>query len=148
MPYMKEQEINFGHKPQKSGEISYHPPIINNIEIPDIMGQPENLEKYEASKVAIAEELTRDISEITDEAILKDDLGADSLDLVNVVMRVEEIFNTQISDEEAEAVTMVKHIRDLFNVREAAKENPEILPLWILKRKEEIAEYKTQKIIK
>jgi acyl carrier protein len=56
----------------------------------------------------IAEQLERDPSEITPEMSFADDLGADSLDLVELIMTVEEEFNIEIPDDEAEKIKFVK----------------------------------------
>ncbi len=60
----------------------------------------------------IAEQLDRDISEITPEMSFADDLGADSLDLVELIMTVEEEFNVEIPDEEAEKIKKVQDAID------------------------------------
>jgi acyl carrier protein len=56
----------------------------------------------------IAEQLDKDVSEITPEMSFADDLGADSLDLVELIMTVEEEFNIEIPDDEAEKIKFVK----------------------------------------
>lgn len=53
-------------------------------------------------------------SDITLEHSLEDDLGADSLDIVEIVMALEEEFETEISDDQAEAFTTVQSIVDFF----------------------------------
>lgn len=55
----------------------------------------------------IKEQLAIDESEITDEASFEDDLGADSLDLAELVMGLEDEFDVIIPDEEAEQITTV-----------------------------------------
>jgi acyl carrier protein len=45
---------------------------------------------------------------VTDESSFIDDLGADSLDTVELVMALEEEFNSEISDEDAEKIATVK----------------------------------------
>jgi acyl carrier protein len=55
----------------------------------------------------IEEQLGIDESEITEEASFEDDLGADSLDLAELVMGFEEEFDVIIPDEEAEEITTV-----------------------------------------
>jgi acyl carrier protein len=53
-----------------------------------------------------------DISEVKPEASFVDDLGADSLDLVELIMSMEEEFNVEISDEDAEKIMTVKDAMD------------------------------------
>lgn len=55
----------------------------------------------------IEEQLGIDESEITEDASFEDDLGADSLDLAELVMGFEEEFDVIIPDEEAEEITTV-----------------------------------------
>ncbi len=55
----------------------------------------------------IAEQLGVKIEEVTDSASFVDDLGADSLDTVELVMALEEEFGIEIPDEEAEKMTNV-----------------------------------------
>jgi acyl carrier protein len=55
----------------------------------------------------IAEQLGVDPSEVTPEASFVDDLGADSLDTVELVMALEEEFGVEIPDEDAEKITTV-----------------------------------------
>jgi acyl carrier protein len=63
-------------------------------------------------KKIIAEKLGVDLSEVVPEASFVDDLGADSLDLVELIMSMEEEFDIDIPDEDAEQMTTVK---DAFN---------------------------------
>ncbi|MFC1751886.1 acyl carrier protein [Thermoproteota archaeon] len=58
-------------------------------------------------KNVIVEQLGVSEDEITKEASYTDDLGADSLDTVELVMALEEEFGTEIADEEAEKLTTV-----------------------------------------
>jgi acyl carrier protein len=62
----------------------------------------------ERVKKIIAEKLSVDLEEVVPEASFVDDLGADSLDLVELIMSMEEEFDTDISDEDAEQITTVK----------------------------------------
>ena len=56
----------------------------------------------------IAEKLSVDVSDVVMEASMVDDLGADSLDLVELIMSMEEEFDVEIPDEEAEKIVTVK----------------------------------------
>ena len=62
-----------------------------------------------ASKVKkiVADHLGIDIAKVTEEASFVDDLGADSLDTVELVMAFEEEFGSEISDSEAEKILTV-----------------------------------------
>ena len=59
-------------------------------------------------KKIIAEKLSVDPEEVVPEAAFVDDLGADSLDLVELIMSMEEEFDIDISDEDAEKLATVK----------------------------------------
>jgi acyl carrier protein len=59
-------------------------------------------------KSKIVEQLGVDAAQVTPEASFVDDLGADSLDTVELVMAFEEEFNIQIPDEDAEKIQKVK----------------------------------------
>lgn len=58
-------------------------------------------------KSIIAEQLGVKVEEVTDSASFVDDLGADSLDTVELVMALEEEFSIEIPDEDAEKMTNV-----------------------------------------
>lgn len=62
----------------------------------------------EKVKEIIAKQLGVNISEVTPEASFVEDLGADSLDTVELVMAFEEAFNIEIPDEDAEKIIKVK----------------------------------------
>jgi acyl carrier protein len=55
----------------------------------------------------VAEQLGVDVDEVTPEASFVDDLGADSLDTVELVMALEEEFGLEIPDEDAEKISTV-----------------------------------------
>ena len=63
-------------------------------------------------RAIIAEQLGVKADEINNDASFVDDLGADSLDTVELVMALEEEFETEIPDEEAEKITTVQHAID------------------------------------
>ena len=58
-------------------------------------------------KKIIAEKLSVDLDEVVPEASFVDDLGADSLDQVELIMAMEEEFDVEIPDEEAEKLVTV-----------------------------------------
>ena len=66
-------------------------------------------------KKIIAEKLSVDIEEVVPEASFVDDLGADSLDLVELIMSMEEEFDMDISDEDAEQIASVKDAINYIN---------------------------------
>ena len=69
----------------------------------------------EQVKGIVAEQLGVKEEEVTNEASFVDDLGADSLDTVELVMAFEEEFDIEIPDEEAEAIQTVKNAVDYIN---------------------------------
>jgi len=71
-------------------------------------------------KKIIMEQLDVNESEVTSEASFVDDLGADSLDTVEMVMAFEEEFNIEIPDEDAEKIRTVKDAID-YIAKKAAK---------------------------
>ena len=66
-----------------------------------------NEEVLEKVKGIIAELLDIDAAEITAESRFREDLEADSLDLVELIMEFEEAFGSEISDEDAQKITTV-----------------------------------------
>jgi len=59
-------------------------------------------------KKLIAEKLDVDISDVVDAASLIDDLGADSLAIIELIMTMEEEFDIEVPDEDAEKLSTVK----------------------------------------
>lgn len=70
----------------------------------------------EKIKAVVAEQLDCDIAEIKEDSKFIEDLGADSLDVVELVMALEEEFDIEIPDEDAESILTVadalKYIED------------------------------------
>jgi len=75
----------------------------------------------ERFKEIIVDRLGVDPSEITPEASFIEDLGADSLDTVELVMALEEEFDIQIDDEDAEKLTTVGKALEYLKKRLAEK---------------------------
>ena len=66
-------------------------------------------------KEIVAEQLDVEVTEVTNAASFVDDLGADSLDTVELVMALEEAFDAEIPDDEAEKITSVQLAIDYIN---------------------------------
>ncbi len=71
-------------------------------------------------KKIVAEQLGVNESDINNESTFVDDLGADSLDTVELVMALEEEFECEIPDEEAEKITSVQQAIDHINAHLSA----------------------------
>jgi acyl carrier protein len=69
----------------------------------------------EKVKQIIVEQLQVDEAEVTPGASFQEDLGADSLDVVELVMQFEEAFDIQIPDEDAEKIKTVKDATDYID---------------------------------
>ena len=70
-------------------------------------------------KSVVVEQLGVDEAEVKNASSFVDDLGADSLDTVELVMALEEEFGTEIPDEEAEKITTVQLAIDYVNNSQA-----------------------------
>ncbi len=77
-------------------------------------------EVLERVKEVLTEQLGVDEGEITEEASFQEDLEADSLDLVELIMELEEQFGMEIPDEEAEKITTVEEAVDYVTDHQAA----------------------------
>jgi len=69
----------------------------------------------ERVKKIVIEQLGVKEEEVSNESSFVDDLGADSLDTVELVMALEEEFETEIPDEDAEKITTVQQATDYIN---------------------------------
>ncbi len=78
------------------------------------MADAKSVEKV---KQIISEQLGVDEGEVTPSASFVDDLGADSLDTVELVMALEEAFDMEIPDEEAEKIRTVQDAIDYIDKR-------------------------------
>ena len=74
----------------------------------------------ERVKSIIVEQLGVDADEVNSEAAFVEDLGADSLDTVELIMAFEEEFGVEISDDEAEKIRKVKDAVDYIEKRAKA----------------------------
>ncbi|AFY43321.1 acyl carrier protein [Nostoc sp. PCC 7107] len=81
------------------------------------MSQTETFEKV---KKSVADQLSVDEEKITSTSNFIDDLGADSLDLVELVMAFEEEFEIEIPDEAAEKILTVQDAVDYIDKQVAA----------------------------
>lgn len=77
--------------------------------------EDKNKELVEKIKQIISEQLGVDEAEVTSSASFVDDLGADSLDQVELVMAFEEAFGLEISDEDAEKMRIVQDAVDYID---------------------------------
>jgi acyl carrier protein len=73
------------------------------------MGGPEGMSNdlSERIKTIVADQLGVEIAEVTKDASILDDLGADSLDIVELVMTLEEAFNIEVPDEAVEEMRTI-----------------------------------------
>ena len=69
-------------------------------------------------KSIVAEQLGVDEDQVTEDASFVDDLGADSLDTVELIMAFEEEFDIEIPDEDAQKIKTVKDVIDYINAKQ------------------------------
>ncbi len=68
-------------------------------------------------KEVVAEQLGVEVAELTQETSLKDDLNADSLDLFQIIMSLEEEFGIEIPTEDTESINTIGDIENYINSR-------------------------------
>jgi acyl carrier protein len=84
------------------------------------MGASEKLTDSDLAvriRALVAEQLGVDPSELSPDANILEDLGADSLDVVEMVMAIEETFDIEIPDEDAEAIRTVGDVESYVSQR-------------------------------
>lgn len=77
-------------------------------------------EVFEKVQTIIAEQLGVEKDQVTKDANFANDLGADSLDTVELVMAIEEAFNIEIPDETAEKISNLQQAVDFINQKVTA----------------------------
>lgn len=77
-------------------------------------------EVFEEVKKVICDQLDVEASQVVPEARFVEDLGADSLDTVELVMAFEEAFDFEIPDEQAEQIKSVQDVLDLIAANQGA----------------------------
>ena len=77
----------------------------------------ERAEIIEKLKPLAVQQLDVKIEEVTEESNIEKDLGADSLDSIEFLMAIDEEFDIEIKDNEAEKIKTVKDIVDLLEIK-------------------------------
>ena len=106
-PPIRAKTAQSGDPAQPANQKWFRPPAAGRKENADLMASVE-----ERVKQIIVEQLGVDEGEVTPNASFVDDLGADSLDTVELVMAFEEAFEIEIPDEDAEKIRTVKDAVD------------------------------------
>ena len=87
-----------------------HQNILTKKRLVDIMAFKEVFNMFEEVKALIVEELGVESDDVTMDANIIDDLGADSLDVVELIMALEDAFDITVSDSEAQNLKTVKDV--------------------------------------
>ena len=92
----------------------------NNIQDRDPYKNMNEQEIFDKVQSIISEQLGVEKSQVTKDANFANDLGADSLDTVELVMAIEEAFNIEIPDETAEQISNLQQAVDFIRQKVAA----------------------------
>ncbi len=82
---------------------------------------PEDIEKK--VKSIVCDDLGIDADKVKSESTLTHDLGADSIDVVELVMAIEDHFDIEIPDSEADKIKTVGHLVDFVMAKKGGKDN-------------------------
>lgn len=83
------------------------------------MIEEEIMKNLEKVIMIVADQLGKDVAEITAETSLQDDLGADSLDAVEIIMALEDEFGIEIPDDEAQTFNNIGEITKYIDEKSA-----------------------------
>ena len=86
-------------------------------------------------KSIVVDQLGVDEDQVTEDASFVDDLGADSLDTVELIMAFEEEFDIEIPDEDAQKIKTVKDVMEYIEAKQQNKTFLGALPPFLLKKK-------------
>ena len=86
-------------------------------------------------KSIVVDQLGVDEDQVTEDASFVDDLGADSLDTVELIMAFEEEFDIEIPDEDAQKIKTVKDVMEYIEAKQQNKTFLGVLPPFLLKKK-------------
>ena len=75
----------------------------------------DNMDMLEKVKEIVASQLRLEASEIADDASIVEDLGADSLDLVDIVMAFENEFDTEVSEDDLPELRTIRDLADYIS---------------------------------
>ena len=117
---MTDEQINSDQKDEQKRQVIFQESRSTNIHlIYSIMTEEEIVKQV---KAIIVDKLGVEESEVTESANFTNDLGADSLDTVELLMEFERVFGIKIPDEETSTIATVKDAIDKVKEKLAGKE--------------------------